>query len=79
MFVQCRRHRLVVTAGRFHENFCVLTQVNNGIGHLLQTNVCVRKFTGSKSHFPHWPQGGHHAFALGYVDPDCVHFQPPGF
>lgn len=42
----------MVTTGRLHENFCVLTQVNNGMGHLLQSNVCVRKFAGSESHFP---------------------------
>ena len=39
----------MVTTGRLHENFCALTQVNNGIGYLLQTNVCVRKFAGVRA------------------------------
>ena len=42
----------MVTTGRLHENFCALTQVNNGIGYLLQTNVCVRKFAGVRATSP---------------------------
>ena len=70
-------YRLMVATGGLHDNACIFSQRNDGVGHLLQTDLGVEKFLWQQRHFTHWPQGSHHAFPFGNIDPYCVHLTPP--
>ena len=77
VFVQRRRYRLMVASGGLHDDTGIFPQRDDGVGHLLQTDLGVEKFLWQQRHFTHWPQGSHHAFPFGNIDPNCVHFVPP--
>ena len=69
----------MVTTGHLHENFCALTQVNNGIGYLLQTNVCVRKFAGVRATSPIGRRAATMLFHLDTSIPTAFIFNLPDF
>ena len=47
------------------------------LGHLLQTDLGMKKFPWQQCHFPHRPRGCHHALAFGNINSNCVHIAPP--
>jgi hypothetical protein len=67
----------MVAAGGFYDNAGIFPQRSDGVSHLLQTDFGMEKLPWQQCHFTHWPQGSHHAFPFGNIDPNCVHFVPP--
>ena len=67
----------MVASGGLHDDAGIFPQRNDGVGHLLQTDLGVEKFLWQQRHFTHWPQGSHHAFPFGNIDSNCVHIVPP--
>lgn len=77
VFMQCSSYRLMIASGGLHDNACIFPQRKDGVCHLLQTDPGVEKYLWQQRHFTHWPQGSHHAFPFGSIDPNCVHIVPP--
>ena len=44
VLIQCRRDRLVVAPGGLHDDAGIFPQRDDGVGHLLQTDLGVEKF-----------------------------------
>ena len=77
VLMQCSSYRLMVAAGGLHDNAGIFSQCDDGVSHLLQTDFGMEKFLWQQCHLTHWPQGCHHAFPFGNIDPYCVHVVPP--